>query len=53
MVADLDPIVSIPPPADRHRLTNRMTWQELDQLASGLLFLLMFFLALALIVNWL
>jgi len=52
MVAALDSDVSAPSSADRHRRANRLTWHELDQLVSGLLFLVLFFLALALIVNW-
>jgi len=50
MVTALDSNVSTKSSAYRHRRANRM---EVDQLVSGLLFLVMFFLALALIVNWL
>ena len=51
VVAALDLNVSAPASADRRRRANRMTWHELDQLISGLLFVVLLFLALGLIIS--
>jgi hypothetical protein len=51
VVSALDSNVSASASADRRRRTNRMTWHELDQLISGLLFVVLSFLALALIIS--
>jgi hypothetical protein len=51
VVAALDSNVSAPASADRRRRANRMTWHELDQLISGLLFVVLLFLALGLIIS--
>jgi hypothetical protein len=51
VVAALDSNVSTPASADRRHRPNRMTWYELDQLVSGLLFVVLLFLALGLIIS--